>query len=296
MKNLKEAIALVTGAGSGIGREIALKLAQQGCHVVVNDIAREGAERVAEEIRQLGRQALVIVADVSNASDVDRMCREALETLGRVDILVNNAGICIFGRLEDIPKEAWEKILRINLWASIYTTRALLPQMLKRGTGHIVYVASAAGLVGTGLSVPYNTTKAGLVGFAESFAAQVLSKGIGVTLVCPAFVKTPLFQTVQVYMPDSNMRDRFMRFKNRAYSYWTKSPGEVAQKVVRAIRKNRFLLITHWDAKFLLWMHTFFPQLYVRFNAWLIRRTFLPSMESEEKIRGEKIRGEYEKS
>jgi NAD(P)-dependent dehydrogenase (short-subunit alcohol dehydrogenase family) len=280
MKDLKEAIALVTGAGSGIGREIALELARQGCHVVVNDIAREGVERVAEEIRQLGRRALAIVADVSNASKVQGMCQQAIETLGRVDILVNNAGICICGRFEEISMEDWEKILRINLWASIYTTRALLPQMLKRGTGHIVYVSSGAGLFGTGLSAPYNTTKAGLVGFAESFAAQVRSRGIGVTLVCPAFVKTPLFQTVQIRINDSDTRDRFMHFKDRAYAHWSQSPRAVAQKVTWAIRKNRFLLITHWHAKVLLWLHTFFPQLYVRISAGLIRR----------------MGGEYEKS
>lgn len=271
MKDLRDKIALVTGASRGIGRETALALARAGCHVVLTATSKPGVEETAREIERLGRRSQAIAADLSHRSQVEAMCHQALQSFGRVDILVNNAVTGGSARHEDISIEDWERMMAVNLWPHIYTTKLLLPHMLERGEGHLVHLSSLAGIWGPGLMLPYATMKFAIVGFAEALAAQVRSSGIGVTVVCPAFVKTQIFDSYAVAGSDE-ARAAVSRARDWIGSHYVMKPERVGQKIVRAIRRNRFFLLTHPETRLVLWGKALFPGFFARLNSWITDR------------------------
>lgn len=271
MRDLRDKVALVTGASRGIGRETALALARAGCDVAVNARSKPGVEQTAQEIERLGRRSRAIVADLSDRAAVEAMCNQAVDYFGRVDILVNNAVARVTGRLEEIAIEDWEPLIAVNVWAYIYTTRLLLPPMLERGEGHLVYLSSLAGLWGPGVMLPYATTKFAITGFAEALAAQVRSSGIGVTLVCPAFVKTHVLDSYSV-AGSEEAQAAVSRAREWIRAHYVMEPERVGEKIVRAIRRNRFLLLTHPETRLVLWGRALFPELFVRLNRWITDR------------------------
>ena len=182
-------IALVTGASRGIGRGIAIRLAQAGGDVVVNhrDTA-EHAERVAAQVRELGRRALVVQADVAEPDDVERLHRAALDTFGRVDILVNNAGIPNTPFFFDITVEQWDRVMGVNVRGPFLCSRAVLPAMIERKAGCIVTISSGAGMhggFGTRASPCYAASKDAEIGFTYALAKNVAQHGIRVNCVAP---------------------------------------------------------------------------------------------------------------
>ena len=271
MRDLKDKIALVTGASQGIGRETALALVRAGCHLIITSRSKAGLEETAQEIEKLGGRSQIIVAELSDRSQIEVMCRQALDFFKRVDILVNNAATRVSGRLEEISVEDWDEIIAVNLWGYIYTTKLLLPQMIERGEGHLVYLSSVAGFWAPGLMLPYATTKFANIGFAEALAAQVRSSGIGVTVVSPAFVKTSIFDSYNVVGSDKTQAS-VSRTREWIRSHWVMHPERVGEKIVRAIRRNRFFLLTHPETRFFLWGRAMFPGFFARLNSWITDR------------------------
>ncbi|MBI4208457.1 MAG: SDR family oxidoreductase [Deltaproteobacteria bacterium] len=271
MKDLKDKIALVTGAGQGIGREIALALAREGCQVVVNDIVKEKAEEVTREIVSRGCSSQSMVADISDRSQMESMCIEALSRFGRIDIMVHNAAVRVAGRVEEIPVAEWERILNANVWSQIIATRVLLPSMLEKKRGHFVHIASLAGLWAGGMILPYATTKFANVGFAEALSAQVRSSGIKVTLVCPAFVRTPSVGAYRVSGKEPS-QESFVKSHDWFNNHWGMDPEKVAEKVVRAIRKDQFLVLIPAISRLLLLGRVLFPQAFLRLNSRITDR------------------------
>jgi 3-oxoacyl-[acyl-carrier protein] reductase len=193
--DLSNKVAIVTGSGRGIGQAIALKLAEAGANVVVNDVGDiDQLEAVANEISALKRQSLVVIADVSSADDVKRMVETTVETLGRVDILVNNAGITRDQLLLRMTDEDWDAVLRINLKSVFLCTRAVLRYMVKQRYGRIVSISSIAGLIGNAGQVNYAAAKAGIVGIMRSVSKEVASRGITANAVAPGFIDTQMTQ------------------------------------------------------------------------------------------------------
>jgi len=184
-------VAIVTGSGQGIGRAIALKLAEVGASVVVNDIG-ETANTVAEEIKVMNRQSLAILADVSSKSDVARLVETAIATYEKVDILVNNAGILRDQLLLRMTDEDWDKVLEVNLKSVFLCTRAVLRNMLKQRWGRIVSIASIVGVVGHQGQTNYASAKAGIIGFTKSIAKEIASRGITANAVAPGFIDTDM--------------------------------------------------------------------------------------------------------
>ena len=190
--NLSGKVALITGAGRGIGKAITLKLALQGAITVVNDISLSNAQVVVDEIKALGRNGLAIAADVSSAVDVARMVEAAIAAYGHIDILVNNAGITRDQLLLRMTDSEWDDVLNIDLRSVFLCTRAVLKHMLKERKGRIVSIASIVGLMGNAGQANYAAAKAGIVGFTRSVAKEVASRGITANAVAPGFIETDM--------------------------------------------------------------------------------------------------------
>ena len=184
-------VALVTGAGSGIGRATAVRLAADGAAVACLGLGRAGLEGAAEAIRAGGGRTIPLVADVTERAAVDAAVAEVMAELGPVDILVNNAGIPGAGQLVDVAYADWRRVLDVHLDGSFHATQAVLPGMLDRGWGRVVVIVSEAVWLGH-TSVQYATAKAGLLGFTRALARQVAGRGVLVNAVAPGPVETPM--------------------------------------------------------------------------------------------------------
>jgi NAD(P)-dependent dehydrogenase (short-subunit alcohol dehydrogenase family) len=193
---LAQQIAIVTGAGRGIGRATALELARMGADIVVAELDRDGAERTAGEVRALGRRALAVVTDVTSRKDLDAMVEGARSTFGQIDILVNNAGIYRAAATLDVTEEHWDAIMNINARAVFFASQAVLPVMIAQRRGAIVNLASMAGKVGSKTNLPYNASKAAVVSMTKSLALAHAADGIRVNCVCPGFVETDMWTKV----------------------------------------------------------------------------------------------------
>lgn len=191
--------ALVTGGNRGIGRAIALRLADEGADVAVcASRSVESAEVVADEIREKGRQALGLAADVSVADQVDALVKATLDGLGGVDILVNNAGINRDGLLARMKEADWDAVLDVNLKGAFLCTKAVARPMMKARAGRIVNLSSVVGLMGNAGQANYAASKAGLLGLTKSTAKELAGRGITVNAVCPGFIPTEMTEA----MPD----------------------------------------------------------------------------------------------
>ncbi len=190
--DLTDRVAIITGSARGIGRAIALKLAEVGADIVVNDIAAaaDSLEKTAEEIRALGRQALAVTADVSSPEDVSRLVETAASNFSRIDILVNNAGVTRDQIILRMSDEDWDTVLNIDLKSAFLCTRAVLRQMLRQRWGRIISIASVVGIIGNAGQANYASAKAGVIGLTKSIAKEVGSRGITANAIAPGFIES----------------------------------------------------------------------------------------------------------
>ncbi len=190
---LSDRVAIVTGAGRGIGRALALKLAGAGAVVVVNDI-NEDCQEVAHEIGATGRQSLAVIADVSSPTDVAGLVEKTTVAFGKVDILINNAGIARDQLVMRMSDEDWDRVLAVDLKSVFLCTRAVLRYMIKQRWGRIISISSIVGLVGNPGQANYASAKAGIIGFTRAVAKEVASRGITVNAIAPGFIDTEMTQ------------------------------------------------------------------------------------------------------
>lgn len=191
--SFKEGIALVTGASRGIGREIALCLAEKGMNVIVNyNTYMQGAEEVVSIIKEKGRNAVALQADVSVNSEVKRMIEKGVNTFGSIDALINNAGVHLGGKIHELPLEVWDKVIKVCLYGTFNCCRCIVPHMIKREFGRIINISSVVGEHGYPGDAAYGAAKAGLIGFSKSLAREVASHGITVNVLIPGLVITEM--------------------------------------------------------------------------------------------------------
>ena len=253
---------LITGAASGIGRSTAIAAAGKGAELFLTDRNGEGLERVAAEIRDAG-------GTVSHLATVDLVDHEAVVAFAvevhaiapSMDVVMNIAGISTWGKIEQLEHEHWRRTIEIDLIGPISVLECFVPPMIEaRRGGHVVNVASVAGLFGLPWHAPYSAAKFGLRGVSEVLRFDLRKNRIGVSLVCPGAVKTPLVGTVEIVGVDRDspkMRRLIALFERRAVS-----PEKVAEKILEGIEKNRYMVFTSPDGRFLHWLQRKFSPPY----------------------------------
>lgn len=192
MAQLDNQIAVVTGAGRGIGRAIALKFAAEGAHIACVSRTAENSEKVAAEVRALGRKAWAYAVDVADSAAVSAVGEKILADAGRVDILVNNAGVTRDGLLMRMSEEDWDAVMNTNLKGAFTFTKAFTRSFLKQRSGRIINVASIIGLIGNAGQANYAASKAALIGFTKSIARELGSRGITANALAPGFIETDM--------------------------------------------------------------------------------------------------------
>jgi NAD(P)-dependent dehydrogenase (short-subunit alcohol dehydrogenase family) len=193
---LEGQVAIITGAGRGIGRATALELAQMGAAIVIAELDSASAERTAAEVKSRGRRASVVPTDVTSLTDLRAMAERTRTEFGRIDILINNAGIYRAASPLDITEEHWDAIMNVNAKAVFFASQAVLPVMIAQRRGSIISLASMAGKVGSRSNLPYNASKAAVISITKSLALAHAADGIRVNCVCPGFVETDMWIAV----------------------------------------------------------------------------------------------------
>jgi NAD(P)-dependent dehydrogenase (short-subunit alcohol dehydrogenase family) len=193
---LQGQVAIVTGAGRGIGRATALELARMGADIVVAELDEGGADKTAALVKDAGRRAAVIPTDVTRRAELTAMVERTLAAFGRIDVLVNNAGIYRAAATLDVTEEHWDAIMTINARAVFFASQAVLPAMIAARRGSIVNLASMAGKIGSRTNLPYNVSKAAVISMTKSLALAHAADGVRVNCVCPGFVETDMWTMV----------------------------------------------------------------------------------------------------
>ena len=198
MTDLKNKNALITGAGKGIGKAIALALAKEGVNVILVARTQEDIDNVAAKARSLRVKALALTADVADMNSVNAAVEKALAEFKTIDILINNAGIGAFGKFLDLEPTEWERIIQVNLMGVYYVTRAVIPNMMERSTGDIINISSTAGLAGNALTSAYSASKFALLGLTDSLMQEMRKHNIRVTALTPSTVATDMAKNLNL--------------------------------------------------------------------------------------------------
>ena len=252
MNKFKNRIAIVTGGASGIGRAISLELGRKGATVIVADINLEGAEETAKSIVASGGRAEASKLDVTSEEEIQKLIDQTVAEHRWLDYMFNIAGIAIQGEARDMDRDHWKRIMDINLMGVVHGTRAAYAQMVKQGSGHIVNMASLLGIVGLGLSVAYATTKHAIVGLSTSLRAEGDGLGVNVSVVCPGFVQTGLYNAATITNADKDVFYSQVPFKKMDVT-------KAAKATLKGVERNEGLIVYPFHAKYLWWLHRMNP-------------------------------------
>lgn len=266
MRTIHGKLAVVTGAGSGIGRATALALARKGATIALADIGEAGLQETAGQIAAAGGRSSQHVVDVADRARMEAFAQAVEAQHGRVDIVVNNAGIGILEDFADAPLEDFAKVVDVNLWGVVHGSKLFLPALLRQGGGHIVNVSSLAGIISTPGMVSYGTTKFAVRGFSESLRSELAPLNVGVTSVHPGMIRTNIAKVSRC--ADSALQQRMVEWFER----WGRPPELVANKIVRAIETNRMRVLVTPETYVMDLFKRATPALAERVNGMLMHR------------------------
>ena len=260
--SLEGSNAVVTGGASGLGRALALELGRRGSSLMIADIDLAGAEETAEQVRRAGGEAHIAECDVREWEQVEGLAHRAAAELGPVDVLCNNAGVAVAGPFEQIELEDWRWCVDINLWGVIYGCRAFLPAMRKRGRGHVLNVASAAGLLTPPGMGPYNVTKSAVVALSETLHAEY-GPAVNVSVLCPTFFRTAIAESARG-VKDEKQREMTHRLMDRSK---LQAP-DVARVALDALAEGRLYVVPMRDGRMMWRLKRVIPE---RYHRWIGR-------------------------
>jgi NAD(P)-dependent dehydrogenase (short-subunit alcohol dehydrogenase family) len=265
MKRFPKKRVVITGAGSGLGRAISIEFAKLGWNVCVTDIDMERAKATEALVSQMGGTPLVIRCDVTQPEQLESLADALKKQWGGVDIVINNAGVAAAGYMEKITLKTWDWIITLNLKSVIYGCRAFIPILEKQSNGHIVNVASSAGIASLPEMSCYNVTKAAVISLSETLKVELNPKNIGVSVVAPTFFKTNLMD--QFTSPDPRQKILADAFFNKSRV----TSEDVARHVLRSIKRNKLYVITQIDGKFSWFCKRMTPETYFTVLGWIYK-------------------------
>jgi NAD(P)-dependent dehydrogenase (short-subunit alcohol dehydrogenase family) len=250
-------LALVTGAGSGIGRQTALTCARRGANLAICDVDESGLAETEAEARRLGSEVLADRVDVADRAQMQQFAAAVHERVAAVDLLVNNAGVGLGGSFLETPLEDWDWILPINVMGVVHGCHLFVPAMVQRGGGgHVVNLSSAAGFFPNPTLAAYSATKFAVLGLSEALRVELRPAGIGVTAICPGLINTPITRNSRLRGTAEGQRERIVRlYQRRNYG-----PERVAQRILRAVQSNRAVMPVSAEAWVMWWVGRFSPR------------------------------------
>lgn len=258
----------ITGAGSGLGRAMAIAFAQRGWRVAVTDRDLAGADETLRQLTAAGGSGWTHPLDVTRAEDFAQLAERLKAEWGGVDVLVNNAGVATTGTVLNSPPEQWRWVIDINLMGCVRGAQALAPLMTAQRDGHIVNVASFAGIANPPALASYNVTKAAVISLSETLRFEMAVHGVGVSVACPSFFKTRLVETSRAQAPseggDAASVKRMESITGRLMEKAVVTAEDVAHDIVTAVMDDRFLVITHRDARQRYHLKRLMPEVYFR--------------------------------
>ncbi|MEV0338336.1 SDR family oxidoreductase [Nocardia sp. NPDC050713] len=266
---------LITGAASGLGRGTAHAVAAKGASLILTDIDAAGLQRTAEELRATGATVhLAEALDVSDHTAVVALAAKVHEKIGSVDIVMNVAGIATWGTVDRLTHDQWRRTIDIDLMGPIHVIEEFLPPMIEAGRGgHLVNVSSAAGLFGLPWHAPYSASKFGLRGVSEVLRFDLRRHGIGVSLVCPGAMSTPMVNRVDIAGVDREAEAVQRGLK--LFLRHAVTAEQAANSIVRGVERNRYLIYTSQDIRIGHWAQRYFPPAYnlaMRGLNWAMQR------------------------
>ena len=255
---------IITGAADGIGKALALNLAERGARLILTDIDEEKLAALAIHFDELGKQAIFEVVDVCDEGELEQLVTDVKNETGQIDYIFNNAGIAVAGDGRDISMAQWRKVVDVNQWGVIYGSMAAYKVMAVQGCGHIVNIASLAGLIPFPTNLPYSATKSAVVGLSLSLRAEAQDLGVNVSVVCPGFIRSNIFSAAEmVNVPReavvSNITFKFVE------------PDVAAEKIITGVIKNKAIIVFPTYAKILWWIYRLSPSLVKPLAVKLIR-------------------------
>ena len=253
MRNLSGQRAFLTGAASGIGRELAVQLAAAGTHLFLLDVDSGGLEEISGQVRRYGVDVMTHQCDLGDNTQVDAAINCAINDWGDITLLINNAGVAFYGPTERMTDAQWDWLLQVNLLAPIRLTRKMIPMLLQQPEAHVVNMCSISGLVAGGRFAAYHVSKFGLVGYTLALRAEYARRGLGVTAMCPGPSRTNLYKAAISGREDRDVPE--------PPSWVCATPTQIAAKTIRAIRRNRRLVLVTPMAHALYNMNRFAPWL-----------------------------------
>jgi short-subunit dehydrogenase len=259
MKTFTDRVAVITGAGSGIGRSLAVNLAAKGCHLAISDLNQEGLKETANLAGNQDVKVTTHLVDVANRDQVYRYADEVVKQHGKANIVINNAGVALGDSIEDVSYEDFEWIVNINFWGVVHGTKAFLPHLKKEPEGHIVNISSINGIVPNPCNGPYCATKFAVRGFTETLKQELQDTSVGVTVVHPGGIKTDIVRNSR-FRKHVNLN---MTQEDLVAAYDEKifrtTADTAARTIISGIENNKQRVLIGGDAKFLDWLTRLFP-------------------------------------
>ncbi len=261
MRYLNGKIAVVTGAGSGIGRAVAGELAREGCHLAIVDVNEAGLAGTLEGLQGLPVNVTTHLVDVANRDAVEKLAEDVVGKHGAAHVLVNNAGVAVAERAESIPYEDFEWLMGINFWGVVYGCTAFIPHMRAAGEGHIVNVSSVFGLIGVPTQAAYNASKFAVRGYTEALDQELADSPIRVSCVCPGGIRTAIVRNARVPDDSGTMPDK-EKLAGTFDKLARTSAEEAGTTIVRGILRDKKRILIGPDARMINWIVRLMPVAY----------------------------------